>query len=183
MPEDSGPKKSGWKKVTRNFQSIGSARRGTAAFIVRRTGLTEGNVEATQWLDKIAVLRGIEPKDYLLQTLVDEERELIAIYPIPKGVPGAVTITRYENGASSRISFHLGGAFAEAPSLRPEGKKVQCLMSEELDEEGLPVILIPTKTGKAKATRSRGGSSTPGSQAAAGQTGNDETDNDEDLDI
>lgn len=166
-----GPKKKNWQKVTKNYKARGGANRNAAAVTVTEHGLTETNVAATEIADRTAVARGIDPtKEYIVELVVDQENELIAMYGVAEGAPGRTTINRYKNGASWRISFHMGGSFAEYPSLRPGYKKVKCLVYEDVGDDGLPVMVIPIKTGKPVSTRSRGDDRpAPGSQSAAGE--------------
>jgi hypothetical protein len=156
----------GWRKVTKRYRPQGGAQRGAAAVVVNEWGLVETNAESTQLLDQTAIARNIDAtKDYMVDCLVDEEREVIGIYATTEAGPGAITIRRYRNGAGSRISFHIGAALAEAPQLRPDFKEVKCLVHLEDGPDGKPVLVIPVKAGKAQITQSR----TPGAEVAASE--------------
>lgn len=161
------PKKKGFNKVTKSYRTRGGARRERALVKLTQYGSATGNAEATEMVIRHAIARGVDPKgDFLIDVGTDEEREVVAIWPTAEASPGTSTIRIAKNRAA--CSFHVGGALDLSPALRPIAKKSKCVVSEELDEHNLPVMIIPTKAGKATNTQSRDdGQSTPGSQAAA----------------
>ncbi len=165
-----GPKKkSRFKLVTATYKVQGGAQRDKAKCNVNRFGGSEGNVEMTDIWDRHLVTRGIDPNgDVLLAIGADEEREVVAIWGTTEPGPGVTTLRRYVKGASARIAFHLGAAFKQYPSLRPQHQEVECLVLEEIDEEtGLPVIVIPIKAGQAVSSSGDGSSSS--SESAEGE--------------
>lgn len=164
-----GPKK-GWKKVKRSYQPQGGARRGAAAVTMTQHGAASTNASAGAMVMETAIPRGIDPtKDFLVDMAIDEERPAIILWATKEASEGTTTATVYKQGSTTRVSFHVGGAFLEAPHLRPEVKKSRILVSMDTDEDGLPVVVIPVKSGKARNSGSRGDSEeTPGSQAAPG---------------
>lgn len=167
MPSEPGvPKKKGFKKVTKSFRIQGGARRERAQVRLTQHGQATGNAEMTEMVIRHAIARGVDPKgDLLIDMGTDDEREVVAIWPVAQASPGT-TVIRIQKNASA-CSFHIGGALEQSPTLRPLAKKSKCLVSEELDEQNLPVLVIPTKAGKATNTTSRSeGQAGPGSQAA-----------------
>lgn len=157
------PKKKGFVKVTKSYNARGSARRQRAMATLNMHGLIAGNAELTQMVVRHAIARGVEPKDAILIDMgTDDVREVVAVWPTLVATPGTSTLRLYKNGTAS--SFHIGGAFEQSPNLRPLVKKSKCVVTEELDEQGLPVMIIAPKAGKATNTQSR-----PGDQAAAGE--------------
>lgn len=167
MAESGVPKKKGFKKVTKSFKVQGGARRERSTVMLNQSGKTIGNAETTDLVVRHAIVRGVDPKgDFLMDMGTDEEREVVAIWPTLEATPGTTTIRRYKN--DSACSFHIGAALEQSPTLRPLLKRSKCVVFEELDENNLPVLIIPTKTGKAKNTASRD-DGTPGSQAAASE--------------
>lgn len=162
-----GPKKNGWKKVTKQFQVQGGAKREAAAVTLNEFGHTMGNAEGSAILFRSAMAQGIDPtREFLIDFAVNEERQSIATWATTQATEGTTTVRLYKSGGSSWVSFHLGGAFAEAPDLRPTIKETRVLVHEELDENGIPMMVIPVKSGLAKNTQSR---DTPGSQSAASE--------------
>lgn len=154
--QNTGPRKSGWKKVTKTYRVRGGARRGSAAVTVSQHGATTTNAESAAILFRTAIARGIDPtREFCIDMAVDEERQMIGLWATAEPTLGTSTITLYKKGASAWVAFHVGAAFLEAPALRPELKQIKCLVAEELDEDGLPIMVIPIKAGKAKNTHSR----------------------------
>ncbi|MFZ5825215.1 MAG: hypothetical protein ACOY94_12880 [Bacillota bacterium] len=163
-----GPKKK-WAKVTASYKVRGGASRKSPAVTVTEAGAVETTVLSAALLDATAVARGMDAtKDYNVNIVIDEERDIIGVYATNEVSANTVPTRRYKNGPSTKISFHIGAAFIEKPHLRPEYKKVEVLVYQETDDYGLPIMTIPIKAGKAKITQSRSDDGTPGSQAAAG---------------
>lgn len=161
---------SGWKKITRHYQ-IQSAKRSTAGVAMTEHGDTETNAGATIIADKTAVARGIDPsKPYLMDYFVDEKRGVIGAHAVANATPGTIQTRRYKRGRTARITFHLGAAFEEYPDLRPKHKEVHCHVTEEVGDDGLPIMVIAVVAGIPKITQSRKNSgSNPGSQTAASE--------------
>lgn len=148
--------KSNWKRVTQRYEPTSSGRRLAALATVMQSGYTSLTAGGVDILANTAIVRGIEPtKEFMVDMSTDEERGLVSVWATQIASPGTVSIRLSKSGATTKISFHMGGAFVQAPSLRPSITKKRCNVGTEIGEDGLPVLTIALTAGKAKITQHR----------------------------
>ncbi|MGE5676000.1 MAG: hypothetical protein ACM3XM_19350 [Mycobacterium leprae] len=136
---DLRPESDGFQKVTRRFQIRGGAKREHPACKVNSAGRAAFNMEASELVHRVAESLGM-PGRYMVAFSVHEAKGIVAAYLTAQEVEGSMPV-QLTAVAPRLVTMHLGGVFAQVPSLRPTGV-VRCAVHREVDAAGTPYIRI-----------------------------------------
>lgn len=150
-PDDS---KDSWKPIRRGHVRGEMQRAGAWANVTHKGTVTCG-VEVTRMFDKMALVRGLQPRmGYKLEFVVNEGRAQVGIYPIASATMTTTEIRRYETKGSSTVRFLMSGVFLDHPDLAPIGT-VRCTAGTDTAPDGFPMVTIAPLSGVTNFTGSR----------------------------
>lgn len=127
-------------------------RRFPSGAIVSPNGSTLFNANSSSSLGLIAHEAGLDPEQFSVNLGVDLEGQLVAVYPVPTGTPGASPVRIQKKGNAMMI--HLSGVFKAHPSLKVEGRR-QCAVTVETDASGVRCLVLGLQAALAKPRISR----------------------------
>lgn len=114
-------------------------RRAPAAAVVTPTGEARLNANSSILLGQLAHEAGLDPTQFSVTFGVNVSSELVAVYPVAHGTPGAAPVRMHKGRRV--MSIHLSGVFQAHPSLRVDGRR-QCAITVETTAKGVPCLVL-----------------------------------------
>jgi hypothetical protein len=151
-PINPNPEGRQFKAVKRSYDIQTDSRAKAQGGKIHPSGRFPLNVKGTGILDRLAVDAGQSVERFNVYYEADDVNDLVAVYIATEVREGVMAARRDADGRT--VTLHLGGVFAEYPTMRPVSKR-DCEVWRETDAKGRPCMVISLKTALSTRTTTR----------------------------